>query len=517
MGVLLVNNQKNILLLLSALVVCGISFSSEMPSPVDPQQPTEANEFPYLDEPTDFGKIDNTTKNSNFSTKARQKIAQILAEAKEKIAEIRATRFGEVLEGLFWTTAIVTVAYKAKDSITVLRKNNDLFSLQQSTVTFADIGGYEKEIDQLRTHILRRYKYPKKTKQLGIDKQPHTILYGPPGTGKTLMAQAMAGELGVPFLLVDGSVLADSLLGNSSKNVKRVLDEACDIYDKTGKRPLVICDEIDSFLVKKKNGGRGNTDKEHNNMVNHFLSRVGGIADEGKFVFLGTLNDLSALEAAAIRPGRLGKHIYIGLPDEDALLKIAEVVSKKHSLASEIDLLEIIQKAKGFSAADMIDLFQNAASITLREFAALNEKDLETEEEDKCPITAAHINEALLEMQAQKKQEAKQAVLAAQNSFSSGSDQPVAQSSAAKSDLGVVENVVLRPIAQAIERNPEAASFLELAKNNPDMVQSFADQGVKFFIDRFNKVSVGAAEKTGGEDNAASDRPEGAANLAPEL
>lgn len=55
----------------------------------------------------------------------------------------------------------------------------------------------------------------------------HTVLFvGPPGTGKTSLAEAMAAELGVPFLTVRYEGLVGSYLGETGGRLQEVVDYA---------------------------------------------------------------------------------------------------------------------------------------------------------------------------------------------------------------------------------------------------------------------------------------------------
>lgn len=73
------------------------------------------------------------------------------------------------------------------------------------------------------------------------------LIYGRPGTGKTQTARWIAGQLGLPLLTVRCDTLVSSLLGQTSKNLRRVFEHA-------EQRPCALfLDEFDALA-----GARGN-------------------------------------------------------------------------------------------------------------------------------------------------------------------------------------------------------------------------------------------------------------------
>ena len=60
-------------------------------------------------------------------------------------------------------------------------------------------------------------------------------------------------------------------------------------------------------------------------MVNQFLAELDGVESAEGVIVIGATNRLDRLDPAVLRPGRLGEHIEIGLPDAAARRAILEL------------------------------------------------------------------------------------------------------------------------------------------------------------------------------------------------
>jgi ATP-dependent Zn protease len=74
------------------------------------------------------------------------------------------------------------------------------------TTRFSDVWGQDQVKHKVRENLLF-LDNPEVIEEKGGYVPSGILLWGPPGTGKTLMAEAMAGETGMPFVNVDASML----------------------------------------------------------------------------------------------------------------------------------------------------------------------------------------------------------------------------------------------------------------------------------------------------------------------
>lgn len=91
------------------------------------------------------------------------------------------------------------------------------------------------------------------------------LLSGPPGNGKTMLAEALAKELGVPFLSVSHGGLVASHLGETGKNLDKLF-----AYAATAPCLLFI-DEFDGISIKR---GAGQEVGEIRRVTNHLLIAI---------------------------------------------------------------------------------------------------------------------------------------------------------------------------------------------------------------------------------------------------
>ncbi|MBR5160378.1 MAG: AAA family ATPase [Thermoguttaceae bacterium] len=216
-------------------------------------------------------------------------------------------------------------------------------------VKLDDVAGLEDVKQALREDIGNAIKHPELYKTFGIAAGGGILLFGPPGTGKTFIAKAVAGELDAAFFSVSGSQIKDKYVGETEKNMRRLF-EAADEH----KCSVIFIDEAESILKK-----RSSEDKV--SAVTDFLILADGLKErKNTLLLLGGTNNPWDIDPAVLRPGRFGKRIYVGLPDEEARLAIFKLNLKDVPLDPYIKLKEFAQKSEGYSGADIKGICERA-------------------------------------------------------------------------------------------------------------------------------------------------------------
>lgn len=107
---------------------------------------------------------------------------------------------------------------------------------------YSDIGGLDKQIQELIEAVVLPMKMKDKFINLGITPPKGVLLYGPPGTGKTMMARAVAAQTKSTFLKLAGPQLVQMFIGDGAKLVRDAFALAKE------KSPCIIfIDELDAI------------------------------------------------------------------------------------------------------------------------------------------------------------------------------------------------------------------------------------------------------------------------------
>jgi transitional endoplasmic reticulum ATPase len=85
----------------------------------------------------------------------------------------------------------------------------------------------------------------------------------------------------------------------------------------------------------------------------------------GVFV-MGATNRVDLIDPAMLRPGRFDDIIELGLPDDDAKLKILKVHLRNKSLAGNVDVEAIAERCFNASGAELAAVCNRAALVALR-------------------------------------------------------------------------------------------------------------------------------------------------------
>lgn len=200
-------------------------------------------------------------------------------------------------------------------------------------ITFADIGGQDKAIEELKKGILFPIRYP--SAYTGDDITRGFILHGPAGTGKTALCRALANESDANYNYISGTSFQNKYVGESEANVRAFFDEL-----KQNQPSIGVIDEIDAVGAE-----RGDNDVYGAKLVDQILTCMTDIYDSNDNVFiLGLTNKYSALDNALRRAERFSKHILIGEPDRAGVDAILRIHTKNKPLDKDINFDELVDK-----------------------------------------------------------------------------------------------------------------------------------------------------------------------------
>lgn len=228
-------------------------------------------------------------------------------------------------------------------------------------VNWKDIGGLSQEVEKVKEVLEMPLVSPKLFKDIGISPPKGVLLYGPPGTGKTMIAKALAAETNSTFIELVGSELVQKFIGEGAKLVK-------DLFELARKRSptIIFIDELDAIASKRIETGTSG-EREVQRTFMQLLGEIDGFDPLSDVKIIAATNRLDILDDAILRPGRLERHIEIGLPSKEGRIEILKIHTKKMKVHTDVDLDAIAEETDNFTGAELQALTTEAGYHAIRD------------------------------------------------------------------------------------------------------------------------------------------------------
>jgi len=235
--------------------------------------------------------------------------------------------------------------------------------------TFKDVAGAKEAKEELQ-EVVEFLKDSKKFVAMGAKIPKGVLLTGIPGTGKTLLAKSVAGEAGVPFFHMSGSEFVEMFVGVGASRVRDLFNKA-----KKAAPAIIFIDEIDA-VGRRRGTGLGGGHDEREQTLNQILVEMDGFDPHLGVIVIAATNRPDVLDPALLRPGRFDRRVVIDLPDIKDREEILKVHAVGKSMSDKVSLRNVAERTPGFSGADLANLLNEAAILTVHR----NKKRIEEQE-----------------------------------------------------------------------------------------------------------------------------------------
>jgi proteasome regulatory subunit len=242
--------------------------------------------------------------------------------------------------------------------------------LEKPNETYADIGGLEKQIKEVRESVELPLINKKIFEQIGVVPPKGVLLYGPPGTGKTLIAKAVAHETNARFMRVVGSELVQKYIGEGARLVRELFalakrDTETDKGNNDKAPTIIFIDEIDAVGACRTEANTSG-DREVQRTLIQLLAEMDGFDNRGNVKIIGATNRIDILDEALLRPGRFDRIIKIPLPNEEGRLSILKVHCRSLTIDKDVDLRKVASVTEGKNGAYLRAICMEAGMFAIR-------------------------------------------------------------------------------------------------------------------------------------------------------
>jgi proteasome regulatory subunit len=252
--------------------------------------------------------------------------------------------------------SVISVLPSSKDTLVA---NAEV--MEKPDVTYADIGGLEDQIVEMKETVELPLTKPEFFLEVGIEPPRGIMLIGPPGTGKTLLAKAVAEKTNATFIHIVGSELVQKYIGEGSRIVRELFDMARE------KSPsIVFIDEIDAIGAKRLEIATSG-DREVQRTLMQLLAELDGFDPIGNVKIIAATNRVDILDDALLRPGRFDRIIEIPVPSRDARVMIFKIHSKRMSLMKGVDFENLADRTEDATGADIKAICMEAGMFAIRD------------------------------------------------------------------------------------------------------------------------------------------------------
>lgn len=206
------------------------------------------------------------------------------------------------------------------------------------------------EIDRRISEFIEIVNHRSELELAGVDIKKTLLLYGRPGCGKTSVAHYISEKTGLPLIVARLDGIVSSLLGSTSKNIRKIFEYAKSI-------PCILfLDEFDAIAKAR--------DDQHElgelkRVINSLLQNIDSMTSE--MVLIAATNHAELLDNAIWR--RFVQTVEIGLPGKQEIIEMIDIFSAPFTTEMSEDpskKMAFASLAEGVSPSDLKTIFDRA-------------------------------------------------------------------------------------------------------------------------------------------------------------
>lgn len=171
---------------------------------------------------------------------------------------------------------------------------------------------FSKQLENSIENFISMNAHKNALRSAGLEVNSSLLLYGPPGCGKTTIAKYISKTLQLPLVIARLDSLVSSLLGNTSKNIRKVFDFA------SNQPCILFLDEFDAIAKAR--------DDQHElgelkRVINSLLQNIDEFSSNN--ILIAATNHHKLLDKAIWR--RFNHIIEIGLPSKEEIYDLLKL------------------------------------------------------------------------------------------------------------------------------------------------------------------------------------------------
>jgi SpoVK/Ycf46/Vps4 family AAA+-type ATPase len=156
----------------------------------------------------------------------------------------------------------------------------------------------------------------------------------------------------------------------------------------------IFFDEFDALAASRSGDSDTGGSSVGARVVSQLLQELDGINSLQQVVVVAATNRPDLIDPALLRPGRIDRMLYVGLPDSPARAHIAALQLKRVAHAADVTPTAIADMSEGYSGAELVGAFRDAAVRAVAEFGAAGSTDVASSG----PLQATSADAVQLEM-----------------------------------------------------------------------------------------------------------------------